>query len=108
LPNVLMEAQSQGLACVATALSGIPELIEDGATGLLVAPADPPALAASLARLIADPALRARFGAAGERRVRREFDADAAIELLARRFGLEPAAPTEPVREPPRVLIDAS
>jgi len=108
LPNVLMEAQSQGLACIATALSGIPELIEDGATGLLVPPADPAALAASLARLIADPASRVRLGGAGERRVRREFDADAAIELLARRFGLEGAAATEPVRGLPRVLIDAS
>ena len=45
LPNVLMEAQSQRLACVATRLPGIPELIEDGRTGVLVPPADPPALA---------------------------------------------------------------
>jgi glycosyltransferase involved in cell wall biosynthesis len=104
LPNVLMEAQSQGLACVATALSGIPELIEDGATGLLVPPADPAALAASLARLIADPASRARLGAAGERRVRRNFDADTAIEALARRFGLAPPVVQMPARE----LIDAS
>ena len=37
LPNVLMEAQSQGLACVATRVPGIPELIDDGATGVLVA-----------------------------------------------------------------------
>jgi glycosyltransferase involved in cell wall biosynthesis len=108
LPNVLMEAQSQGLACIATALSGIPELVEDGATGLLVPPADPAALAASLARLIADPASRARLGAAGERRVRRDFDADAAIELLARRFGLDERQAAVPERELPRVLIDAS
>jgi glycosyltransferase involved in cell wall biosynthesis len=104
LPNVLMEAQSQGLACIATALSGIPELIEDGETGLLVPPADPAALAASLARLIADPASRARLGAAGERRVRREFDADAAIEALARRFGLDARQAAVPERE----LVDAS
>ena len=50
LPNVLMEAQSQGLACVATSLAGIPELIEDGVTGLLVPPGDPAALAAALSR----------------------------------------------------------
>jgi glycosyltransferase involved in cell wall biosynthesis len=40
LPNVLMEAQSQGLACVSTAVSAIPELIRDGGTGLLVPPDD--------------------------------------------------------------------
>jgi glycosyltransferase involved in cell wall biosynthesis len=103
LPNVLVEAQSQGLACVATRLSGILELIQDGSTGLLMPPADPPALAAALARLIAAPALRARLGAAGEARVRAAFDADIAIEALARKFGLVQSAPA-PVRE----LIDAS
>lgn len=90
LPNVLMEAQSQRLACVATEVSGIPELIEDGITGLLVAPGDPPALARTLAGLIRDPARRAALGSAGERRVRSAFAMDAGIDLLARRFGLEP------------------
>ena len=88
LPNVLIEAQSQGLACVATDLSGIPELIEDGTTGLLLPPSDGAALTAALARLIADPTLRARLGAAGEARVRNEFDIDAGIAILAARFGL--------------------
>jgi len=68
LPNVLMEAQSQRLACIATRVSGIPELIEDMATGVLVPPADPPALARALAGLIRDPMGRAALGAAGERR----------------------------------------
>ncbi len=93
LPNVLMEAQSQRLACVATDISGIPELIEDGATGVLVAPGDPPALARALADLIRDPAWRAALAAAGEQRVRRAFAMTAGIDLLARRFGLEPAEP---------------
>ena len=69
-----MEAQSQGLACVATRLPGIAELIEDGATGVLVPPGDPRALAEALAALIRDPARRARLAAAGEARVRRDFD----------------------------------
>jgi glycosyltransferase involved in cell wall biosynthesis len=90
LPNVLMEAQSQRLACVATNLSGIPELIEDGATGLLVPPGDPPALARAMAELIRDPARRRALGAAGERRVRSAFAMNAGIDQLARRFGLEP------------------
>jgi glycosyltransferase involved in cell wall biosynthesis len=104
LPNVLMEAQSQGLACIATDLAGIPELIEHGATGLLVPPGDPVALAAALSRLIGDPALRARLAAAGERRVRAVFDANATIGHLARRFGLTPPQPAALVRE----LVDAS
>jgi len=106
LPNVLVEAQSQGLACVSTWLSGIPELIADGVTGLLVPPGDPSALAAALARLIADPAERARLGAAGEAQVRAAFDADIAIEALARRFGLAPAETAAPVCE--ALLVDAS
>jgi len=88
LPNVLLEAQSQRLACVATRLSGIPELIEDGRTGMLVPPGDPPALAAALNELIRDCERRARLGAAGEARVRSAFDLTAGIDVLAARFGL--------------------
>jgi len=102
LPNVLLEAQSQGLPCVSTWVSGIPELIDDGKTGLLVPPGDPAALTAVLARLIGDPGLRARLAVAGEARIRAAFDADIAIGALARKFGLLPQA--APVRE----LIDAS
>ena len=85
-----MEAQSQGLACLATNVSAIPELIEDGASGLLVPPGDPVALAAGLGRLIRDPALRARLGAAGRRRVRGRFGMTAGIDDLCRRFGAPP------------------
>jgi glycosyltransferase involved in cell wall biosynthesis len=66
LPNVLMEAQSQGLACVATEVSGIPELVQSGETGLLVPPGEIEALAGALAALIADPARRAEFGRRGQ------------------------------------------
>jgi glycosyltransferase involved in cell wall biosynthesis len=88
LPNVLIEAQSQGLACVATRLPGIAELIEDGRGGLLVPPGDPQALAAALERLIRAPTLRQQLGSAGEARVRGHFDLNNGIELLAERFGL--------------------
>lgn len=74
LPNVLMEAMSQRLACIATDVSGIPEILTDGETGLLVPPADPGALAAAMVRAARDPALRTALGAAGEARVRRDFD----------------------------------
>ncbi len=59
LPNVLMEAASQGLASVATRAGAIAELLIEGETGLLVPAGDPAALAAAIGRLIGDPALRA-------------------------------------------------
>jgi len=101
LPNVLMEAQSQGLACLAGGVSAVPELIEDGATGTLVAPDDVAALADAMARLIADPARRTALGAAGAARVRRQFSSAAGIERLAARFaadGLDVSSPTEAAR----------
>lgn len=88
LPNVLAEAQSQGLACVATAVSAIPELVEDGVTGILVAPESPAALAQALQSLIADPARRAALGAAGRERVRARFSLEPNLERLVRKFGL--------------------
>jgi glycosyltransferase involved in cell wall biosynthesis len=91
LPNVLAEAQSQGLACVATRVSGIPELIEHGATGLLVGPEAAEELARALETLIRDPARRRSLGQAGQRRVREKFALQANIAGLARRFGLESA-----------------
>jgi glycosyltransferase involved in cell wall biosynthesis len=92
LPNVLMEAQSQRLACLSTRLPGIAELIEDGATGVLVPPDDPASLAAALHSLIGDPARRARLGAAGEARVRRDFAMQHGIAALAALFGLPDVA----------------
>jgi glycosyltransferase involved in cell wall biosynthesis len=92
LPNVLMEAQSQGLAVLATRISGIPELIEDGATGRLVEPRDVEALARATTELITNPAMRARLGSAGLRRLHERFALDVCIEPLARRFGLARAA----------------
>lgn len=91
LPNVLMEAQAAGLAAVATRVSAIPELIEDGLTGVLVPPEDPPALAAALADLAGDPARRAALGAAGRERVTTAFRHDAGLDRLAARFGLPTA-----------------
>jgi glycosyltransferase involved in cell wall biosynthesis len=88
LPNVLMEAQSQGLACVATRVAAIPELLRDGVSGLLVAEDDVEQLATALAALIRDPARRRALGFAGEARVRAEFALDANLERLARKFGL--------------------
>ncbi|MGH6719179.1 MAG: glycosyltransferase family 4 protein [Alphaproteobacteria bacterium] len=89
LPNVLVEAQSQELAVVATRIAAVPELVEDGVNGVLVPPGEPTAIAAALARLIADPAARARLGRAGRARVTRDFAMAAGIDRLAVKFGLD-------------------
>lgn len=86
LPNVLMEAHSQGLACVSTRVGGIPELIVDGETGLLVAPDEPQALAIALERLLRDAPQRARLGGAGMLRVRAHFTLERGIDRLIDRF----------------------
>jgi len=93
LPNVLMEAQSQALPCLSTAVSAIPELILADETGLLVPPADPAALAAALRRLITDPDLRQRLGAAGCARVRRDFTHDVGIARIAAKLCASPSTP---------------
>ncbi len=71
----LAEAGYFKLPVVSTQVGGIPEVIEDGVTGLLVSPDDPAAFTAALARLAADPALRAAFGCQGRARVERMFGA---------------------------------
>jgi glycosyltransferase involved in cell wall biosynthesis len=88
LPNVLLEAQSQGLACVATRVSAIPELVRDGHTGLVVEENNPDALARALEALISSPARRRELGLAGQARVAEVFGLDANLQPLARKFGL--------------------
>jgi glycosyltransferase involved in cell wall biosynthesis len=89
LPNVLMEAQSQAVAVIATDISGVPELIRHGETGLLVPSEDPAALAAAMAQLLTDPAYRQHLAQAGFDRVRRDFTMAVGIADLARRFAAD-------------------
>ena len=86
LPNVLMEAQSQRLAVVATRLQGIMELVKDEETGLLADAGDAAQLARQLRRLIDDATLRRSLGAAGFQRVRADFSHRRGIDDLARKF----------------------
>jgi rhamnosyl/mannosyltransferase len=73
---VQIEAMACGRPVVSTAVrSGVPWVNQHGETGLVVAPADAPALAAALHTLLTDGPLRERFGAAGQRRVAKEFTA---------------------------------
>lgn len=73
LPLSVMEAMAAGRAVVATSVGGVPEIVEDGRSGLLVPPGDADALATALRRLIADPALRAELGRAAALRVQQQF-----------------------------------
>ena len=73
LPNSALEAAAAGCCVVAAAHGGLPEIVRDGETGMLVAPGDVAALAAALATLRDDPALRERLGAAAAADVRERF-----------------------------------
>ena len=94
LPNVLMEAQSQGLPCVTTTTGAIQELI-DASTGVLVPPDDAPALAGAIAALALDPARRRALGAAGAARVAHDFAFARNVARIAAKFGLHDAAERE-------------
>lgn len=89
LPNVLVEAASQGLVCVSTAISGIPELFTSGENGWLTPPDDPEAFATALQTAITSPALRHTYGAAAEARVRGTMDYHHSIAQLVDLFASE-------------------
>lgn len=78
-PNALLEAMAAGKPVVAARSGGIPEVVVDRETGLLVPREDVDALCRALHRLAADPALRAKFGAAGRERAEREFSVDRVV-----------------------------
>jgi len=81
-PNTLVEAMATGLACIATDLACIPELLEHGRNGLLVQPGDPAELASALTALLADASLRRSLGEAARASVVQRF----ALEECANRF----------------------
>jgi glycosyltransferase involved in cell wall biosynthesis len=80
---VLVEAMASGLPCLTTEIaSGNSYVVQDGVTGLVVAPRSPAALAQALTRLIEDPALRAQMGQAGRERALREFTRDTMVDRV--------------------------
>ncbi|MEW5930593.1 MAG: glycosyltransferase family 4 protein [Gemmatimonadota bacterium] len=83
-PITNLEAMSFGVPVVATRISGVPEQVEHGATGLLVPPGDATALADALERLLADPAAAAAMGRAGAARVEALFSTRAFVEGMVR------------------------
>jgi glycosyltransferase involved in cell wall biosynthesis len=80
MPNVVLEAMAAGKPVVATRVGGIPELVADGESGLLVAPRDPAALADALIRLIREPGLAAELGRNARCRARERFSVGAMVE----------------------------
>ena len=82
MPVSLMEAAACGVPAVAPAVGGIPELVEDGVTGLLVPVGDTQALAAALEQLLRNPELAARMGMAARRRVEERFSLMGQVDRL--------------------------
>lgn len=86
LPVALMEAMASGLPVVASRLSGIPELVEDGVNGFLTLPGDEHALADAIAAVFDQPHLRREFGDRGREKVAADFDLSRNVEKLRELF----------------------
>lgn len=86
VPVVLMEAMAMEIPCVATWITGVPELIQDGLNGLLVAPSNVDQLAAAIARLMDDPDLRGRIAKSGRCTVLEHYNLSKNTALLANVF----------------------
>ena len=83
VPVVLMEAMMSGVPVVATQIAGVSELVDDGINGFLVPPSDGARLCDRIQTLLADGALRQRFGEQGVAKVRAQFDVDEESRKLA-------------------------
>jgi len=90
LPTVLLEAMALGTPCVGTDVTGIPEAVRDGVTGLLVPAGGAEPLAAACRRLLEDPALRERLAAAARALVERRFSSEANTRRLRALWGVAP------------------
>jgi len=84
MPLVILEAMAEGLPVIASRVSGIPEVVEDGTTGWLVPAEDPPALARALAEALRPDGERQRRGAEGRSRLEQRFRPAAAAEIWER------------------------
>jgi glycosyltransferase involved in cell wall biosynthesis len=108
LPVVLMEAMAFEVPVIATRAFGIPELIEDGRSGLLVSPGRVDLVVDAIERLLRDPDLRQRIGQEGRRKVLAEFDVNTSArrlrEILEATAAARPSPRTEshlPLRRRP-------
>jgi colanic acid/amylovoran biosynthesis glycosyltransferase len=86
IPNVLKEAMACGVPVISSRISGIPELVDDAVSGILVPPAQPEALAQALIQLAHEPGLRSKLGGAGRARIEADFDLRASARRRAELF----------------------
>ena len=86
MSNALLEAMASGLPAVATAVGAAPQMIEDGASGFLVPPGRPDALADALEHLLADSALRRSMGEMAERSSRGRYSISAVVDRIEARY----------------------
>jgi colanic acid/amylovoran biosynthesis glycosyltransferase len=96
LPTVLLEAMALGTPCVSTDVTGIPEVIREGETGLAVPQRDPVALAGAIQRLLRDGELGRRVATAGRRLIESEFDQSRTSGQLRRIFAEAVRGPEAP------------
>jgi len=82
LPNVVLEAMAHGRPVIGTRVGGVPEVVDDGVTGLVVAPQDASALARAMLTLLRDPARCAAMGRAARERINRNFSPGARAERI--------------------------
>jgi glycosyltransferase involved in cell wall biosynthesis len=102
LPNVVVEALSQGLPVVTTRVAAIPEIVVDDENGRLVPPEDPATLAAVLDGLAADPVTRRRLGAAALRTIAQGWDLEGGLTRLHAWLEAALGASDPPIRPPLR------
>jgi len=87
LPHAPMEAGAMGKVIIASAVDGVPEVVKDGETGVLVPPRDSARLADEIVRLLGDEGRRARMGAAARRYIRETFSVDRQVDAHAALYG---------------------
>ncbi len=87
-PLVLMEALAQGKPVVASRVGGVPEVVSDGRSGLLIGPGDPGQLTDAIVRLVSDPVAAARMGEYGRECVERTFRIEHTLERLSAEIDL--------------------
>ena len=105
LPTVLLESMALGTPCISTDVTGIPEVIRDGRTGLLVGQHNPAALAEALIRLLNDGGLRAALAQEARKLIVREFDISRNAALQRKHLGLVIEKPV-PSFTPSRQLVE--
>lgn len=88
LGNATLEAMAYSRPVIGTHVGGIPEMVVDGETGLLVQPRDPVGLAGAMERLLFDAGLRERLGQAGRRRCEEMFSLEAHVRAMVRQYEL--------------------